>query len=176
MHKYKINQSFSNAYENHQALKEMFPGDCKLLWVLKNGYIIAMCDRKAADIADEADFIEYFGDVKYDLSGDSIPFSVRVNPTKKVDKKRIALVGEEVDNYIYRKFTNIGAAVLSLTVKKEKLQVSRKKKQTIYHNSVLVTGFLSVTDKELFIEGLNHGIGTAKGFGFGLVEVPLTLY
>lgn len=45
----------------------------------------------------------------------------------------------------------------------------RKKGQAGYHGGVQFRGILEVTDREKFIESYQSGIGSAKGFGFGLL-------
>ena len=44
-----------------------------------------------------------------------------------------------------------------------------KKGQSGYHGGVQFRGALEVTDQEKFIETYQSGIGSAKGFGFGLL-------
>lgn len=45
----------------------------------------------------------------------------------------------------------------------------RKEDATAYHGAVQFRGVLEVTDREKFIESYQSGIGSAKGFGFGLL-------
>ncbi|ABQ25037.1 type I-E CRISPR-associated protein Cas6/Cse3/CasE [Geotalea uraniireducens] len=45
----------------------------------------------------------------------------------------------------------------------------RKKGQSGYHGGVQFRGTLEVTDRAKFIESYQSGIGSAKGFGFGLL-------
>jgi len=45
----------------------------------------------------------------------------------------------------------------------------RKKGQAAFHGGVQFRGILEVTDREHFIETYHTGIGSAKGFGFGLL-------
>lgn len=52
----------------------------------------------------------------------------------------------------------------------------RKKGQAGYHGGVQFRGVLEVTDREKFIETYQSGIGSAKGFGFGLLLLaPINL-
>lgn len=52
----------------------------------------------------------------------------------------------------------------------------RKKGQSAYHGGVQFRGTLEVTDRERFIETYQSGIGSAKGFGFGLLLLaPINL-
>ncbi len=45
----------------------------------------------------------------------------------------------------------------------------RKKGHNAYHGGVLFRGTLEVTDQAMFIETYHSGVGSAKGFGFGLM-------
>lgn len=52
----------------------------------------------------------------------------------------------------------------------------RRKEDRAYHGGVEFRGILEVTDREKFIETYQSGIGSAKGFGFGLLLLaPITL-
>ncbi|MGD0400477.1 MAG: type I-E CRISPR-associated protein Cas6/Cse3/CasE [Syntrophobacteraceae bacterium] len=52
----------------------------------------------------------------------------------------------------------------------------RKKGQSGYHGGVQFRGILEVTDPERFIETYHFGVGSAKGFGFGLLLLaPINL-
>ena len=52
----------------------------------------------------------------------------------------------------------------------------RKKEHSAYHGGVQFRGVLEVTDRERFIQSYQSGIGSAKGFGFGLMLLaPVTI-
>jgi CRISPR system Cascade subunit CasE len=52
----------------------------------------------------------------------------------------------------------------------------RKKDQSAYHGGVRFRGTLEVTDRDFFIKSYQEGVGSAKGFGFGLLLLaPVTL-
>lgn len=52
----------------------------------------------------------------------------------------------------------------------------RRKGQSGYHGGVQFRGIMEVTDPERFIETYHSGIGSAKGFGFGLLLLaPINL-
>lgn len=52
----------------------------------------------------------------------------------------------------------------------------RKKGQAAFHGGVQFRGVLEVTDRQQFIETYHAGIGSAKGFGFGLLLLaPVSL-
>jgi CRISPR system Cascade subunit CasE len=52
----------------------------------------------------------------------------------------------------------------------------RRKGDAAYHGGVQFRGVLEVTNRERFIESYQSGIGSAKGFGFGLLLIaPINL-
>lgn len=52
----------------------------------------------------------------------------------------------------------------------------RKKEQSAYHGGVRFRGTLEVTDRDSFIKSYQEGVGSAKGFGFGLLLLaPINL-
>lgn len=52
----------------------------------------------------------------------------------------------------------------------------RKKGDSAYHGGVQFRGTLEVTDRERFVQTYQKGIGSAKGFGFGLLLLaPINL-
>lgn len=50
-------------------------------------------------------------------------------------------------------------------------KVKDGKEFTQTHNSVTFVGQLKVTDRQKFVESFKQGIGRAKGFGFGLLQI-----
>ena len=64
---------------------------------------------------------------------------------------------------------------LQYTVKPvQKFSQKNKKEQTVFHNNVQFSGTLTVTDPERFRSAFENGIGKAKAFGLGLLQlVPI---
>ncbi|WP_429884285.1 type I-E CRISPR-associated protein Cas6/Cse3/CasE [Geoalkalibacter halelectricus] len=104
---------------------------------------------------------------------------------KRKSGKRIPLTDPgELENWIERKggtrcfdqATGSPVAGGFRIVKDRPLEISpmveehfRKKKQSAYHGGVRFRGTLEVTDRDFFIRTYQEGIGSAKGFGFGLL-------
>ncbi len=71
------------------------------------------------------------------------------------------------------------AATWGFDVEPESLQISnigvvifnRDNAITQTHGSATFIGKLMVTDREAFMNSFKHGIGRAKGFGFGLLQI-----
>ncbi|MGB4780270.1 type I-E CRISPR-associated protein Cas6/Cse3/CasE [Microbacterium sp.] len=66
---------------------------------------------------------------------------------------------------------NDDAAAHDLVVRDRKLLVFRRRETEITLRVVTYEGTLSVTDRDLFVHALTHGIGRAKGYGCGLLTI-----
>ena len=106
---------------------------------------------------------------------------------KRKNGKRVPLVKpEELHDWLIRKGKvrcrdqetglDIPGGFRIVETKERPLEISpmaesyfRKKGQTGYHGGVQFRGILEVTDSEKFVETYQSGIGSAKGFGFGLL-------
>lgn len=110
-------------------------------------------------------------------------FSLLANPTKKVHaftsenvrKKqgtRQAIFREnDLKEWFRRKGEANGfrACEGSLLIGKPENRFFRKKGCSGKHTVVEFTGVLEVTDRELFARAFENGIGTSKGFGYGML-------
>jgi CRISPR system Cascade subunit CasE len=114
--------------------------------------------------------------------GRKLRFRLRANPTVRKqfeapsdrDGKRIGVYGEQAQRtWLDRKAAEKGFRVLSCVVSDRGFQTSRKSPNgpVMRHLCVNFDGILEVTDPKLFLDALQAGIGSAKGFGFGLLSV-----
>lgn len=106
-------------------------------------------------------------------------FQVRVNPTfrRASDHRRIALYREsDIREWLKRKMSAIGAELISVEVDQPRDELFVKGGRRGKHVSVDVRGVISVHDPSLFRQGFLAGIGSAKGFGYGLLMLqPIRL-
>lgn len=106
------------------------------------------------------------------LNQSAYRFQVRVNPTfrRASDHRRIALYKEnDIREWLKRKMSAIGAELVSAEVDQPQEELFVKDGKRGKHVSVDIRGFISVHDQSLFRQGLLAGIGSAKGFGYGLL-------
>lgn len=113
------------------------------------------------------------------LVGQILRFRLRANPTARKpagaqQSVRVGLFGEERQRvWLERKAEAGGFKLLDCRIEGCGNTDSRKPgaKDSIRHLGVDFEGTLEVTDSGLFLKTLESGIGSAKGFGFGLLSV-----
>ena len=106
------------------------------------------------------------------VAGQCFHFRLRANPTVKREGKRHGLLTEEEQsNWLVRKGGNHGFRLLNVRVVSEPPRESREKGRSMKFASVLFDGQLCVTDPDQFAAAWREGIGSAKGFGFGLLSI-----
>jgi CRISPR system Cascade subunit CasE len=120
--------------------------------------------------------------------GQAMRFRLKANPTKKIadDKRprpdgsprpaRVELFAEDKQMaWLHRKAEVGGFRVVESWVAASKKYYSSKRGAggSIAHLGVTFEGVLEVVEPESFRAALESGIGSAKGFGFGLLSVAL---
>jgi CRISPR system Cascade subunit CasE len=109
-------------------------------------------------------------------AGQRLRFRLLANPTVKRDGKRLSLFAPEAQQaWLARKLAAAGAALEGATAAPQGLQRSHKGaahgegQQT--HFAVLFDGLLQVTDPAALRRAVAAGVGSAKGYGFGLLSL-----
>ncbi len=105
-------------------------------------------------------------------------FQLRANPTKRenASRKRLPLrTPLEQADWLKRKAKQSGFAVEEETLRiipqgREWFQIE-KHKNSGFHHAVEYEGILTVVDPVAFQSAFAKGIGSAKGFGFGLLAI-----
>jgi CRISPR system Cascade subunit CasE len=123
--------------------------------------------------------------------GQRLVFRLRANPTRKsrttskadrlegkhrCNGRRIALLREEDQvEWLHRKAHECGFRVRSVQAVPEGQALGHKshqeQRQTLTHHAVRYDGLLEITDSARFLQTLLAGVGSAKGFGFGLLSL-----
>jgi CRISPR-associated protein Cas6/Cse3/CasE subtype I-E len=171
MNVYTIHQSLSDNYKNHQMLKELFPGEGKLLYQNKGSKLIVATDIKLDPRFENEFNIEFFvksNELINSLDGECL-FSIRLNAVKSNKSKRFSIHRDQLNGWVDKKLE--GLDISYKTIKDEGIVVSDRKGKKCYHSSVLVTGFLKVGNKDVLNNIINNGIGHGKAFGFGLLNI-----
>lgn len=109
-------------------------------------------------------------------SRQQLRFRLRANPTVKRNKKRVGLVRQEDQvQWLKRKAEAGGFHPVDFTVRKSTRYASivqrdeGRRKET--HLGVDYEGVLEISDPDQFTSAVAAGIGSAKGYGFGLLSV-----
>jgi CRISPR system Cascade subunit CasE len=109
-------------------------------------------------------------------AGQRLGFRLRANPTVKRDGKRRPLLDEsEQRAWLDRKAAVAGFRVVRVEVASEGALCGHKPAEgatlTLTHHAVRFDGVLAVTDPGQLLHALRGGVGSAKGFGFGLLSL-----
>ncbi len=111
--------------------------------------------------------------------GQVFRFRLRVNPTKRVKEtgKRQGIIGEDAQiEWLRRRGSQGGFEVIDVMISnegfaKDKMTDTEGERHNMTMLSVRFDGLLRVTDPNVFRRVIEQGIGSAKGFGFGLLSV-----
>jgi CRISPR system Cascade subunit CasE len=187
----------SNSYRVHQRLKIACEGDPRLLFRIEDSdmgtQILVQSHNQPEWQAAFADFPVLQIPPEQKLfdpqleTGRRYRFRLLANPSVKKTvesegtkgKTRQGLI-HETDQiaWLKRKLETAGTEVQECIIAPRGLQRSRKNPfkevQMQTHLAVLFEGILLVKDAELLKTALENGIGSAKGFGFGLLSLAPT--
>jgi len=142
----------------------------------REGYLLAPLSRPPAVAGNPA--------VKaFDLNvapGQMLAFRLRANPTVKRQGKRYGLLKEEEQRaWLLRKAGQGGFRIIRVTVVREanthaRITLRAPEQAEKHHGTFLAVrfdGILQVTDPEALWSTVQQGIGSGKGFGFGLLSL-----
>lgn len=182
----------ANSYRIHQRLRMAYPDDTRLLFRIEDlpsndGTQVIIQSHTAPDWSVFDGFPVLLRppehkpfDPKLDV-GRRYRFRLLANPTvKKKDEQgrpvRLCLFKPEAQGaWLARKLTAAGVELVDFTAAEQGLQRSRKNPQkdesTQTHFAVLFEGILRVTDPVALRVAIESGIGSAKGYGFGLLSL-----
>lgn len=162
----KLYNIIEDDYGIHKKVMETCPG-MRPLFQTRGGCVIIVTEGKPAG---DCETKERKMEVK---EGGTQLFTLRLNPAKRDKKsgKRVGLYGEEANAWIKRKTAEAGFEILDCRIDDEGMRVSKRGDETVTLRSVFLTGFLRVNNAEAFKKALVKGIGHAKGFGFGLLNI-----
>ncbi len=91
---------------------------------------------------------------------------------KPIDGKRVQLFKlEDQLAWLERRSVTGGFAIIEKLVTKSGMQRSTKDGKAVSHYAVTFDGVLRVTDAALLLQLVESGIGSGKGFGFGLLSL-----
>lgn len=89
--------------------------------------------------------------------------------TKKKQGKREGLHPARYEEWLRRKFENSGCTVTSVTTENLGLRVCHHKGSLVSHSAARFKGVISIKDPQGFKKMALEGVGSARGFGFGML-------
>ncbi len=175
----------SNPYRIHQRLKMACPEDPRLLFRVEEGDSATRILVQSHTLPDWAAAFNEFPVLKglpemktfnpQLVSGQQYTFRLVANPTVRREGKRIAWFKEEDQiAWLTRHLAAAGAELLGCRVQQGRVQHSKKSgdnENGILHLLVQFDGLILCLDAEKLTTALGHGIGSAKGFGCGLLSL-----
>jgi hypothetical protein len=161
----KIKKLQGDSYKLHQTVSELTDNQ-KRLFQYHDGITTIYSEK---EINCDSNFI----DVTKFKENDIIAFNIKLNPSKRdiKTKKKIAISKQLTNDWIKNKFMDNGMEILSMDIEFLGLEKSIKNYEIISLNSVFVIGYLKIVNLDTFIMSLVDGIGSSKGFGFGLLNL-----
>jgi CRISPR system Cascade subunit CasE len=176
----------TDAYSIHRVVYGLFPGDARdFLFVDKGGDFNS---RQILILSGRSPETPHHGEIESKripegfLEHEHYGFETTINPTKRDQQtgKTVAIRGREnLLPWFLKKAPSLG-----FEIQADSLEIRHAGVQTfdlgegkiVTHNSALFVGKLKVTDRKKFQESFRKGIGRAKAFGFGLLQiVPLQM-
>jgi len=194
----KTREMLINPYTLHQAVYRAFPdkadgGPGRVLYRIdqseRSGTVSLLVQSEKVPNWNRAD---YLGECLLEkaenkpfsptvAAGQHLYFRLRANPSVKKQAEgkkngyRAGLLREEDQiNWLCRKANDSGFSLITCHSVPEGIVYHEKGQQdkaNFRHYAVLFEGVLKVVDLDIFIITLRNGIGSAKGFGFGLLSV-----
>ncbi len=173
----------TDAYSIHRVVYSLFPktGDepRNFLFVDKGG---AFNNRKILILSEKEPILPEHGSLRMKrlpdafLNEDLYGFEVTMNPVKRDNKTgRINPIrgDEALTEWFMGKSRTYGFIVEkhSLTVGNTNVLRFKKDGKEVTFGKATFKGKLQVVDRSLFIQSFMYGLGRAKGFGFGLLQI-----
>jgi CRISPR system Cascade subunit CasE len=186
-------QAFSwlnNPYLVHQSLMKAYDGEKRLLFRIENdpkaikpdGIFLLVQSHKKPDwklafgqnhyLARDPETKEF----EAQLAPGRYRFRLLANPTVKKNEERLGLIEEASQQaWLQRKLEDAGTKLEECLIVDRGLQKSERTSQEdgwkATHKAIQFDGVLLVQDPLKLETTLEKGIGSAKGFGFGLLSL-----
>jgi CRISPR system Cascade subunit CasE len=181
-----VDQKVTDDYSLHRIVYDLFPenvhdnGSRDFLYADKGGgyleRVILILSRRPPMEPKRGTIESREVPVSF-LAHERYAFEVVANPSRRDGKtgKTIAVLGEEA----LRAWFEERSRSWGFAVDAERLQISRigvqrfehKGEGIVVHGRATFSGLLAVTDREVFVQSFENGIGRCRGFGFGLLQL-----
>ncbi len=167
-----------NTYEHHRFIWSLFNSDKRdFIFRVKpksKGWEILIFSKEAPnapDWATDKNFHSIEMSNKF-FEYDNYHFNMVANPVWTEDGKKHPIMGEkDLTNWITKKGNKHGFSISQVEVLSQRGIPFDKKGNGGIHNVVEFSGILTVTDHDKFFNAVKTGIGPAKSFGYGMMQV-----
>ena len=156
-------------YEVHRKVMERFERPQRVLFQHTPTCLYVLSERPSSRAVGRQAEVDVD---KLSLAGEQHFFSLRLNAARRSPGggKRVSIPLPKMREWVSSKFARAGVEA-DFDYSVEGTRRSRKGEATVSLQSVMVTGVLTVKDSSAFKQALCSGIGHAKGFGFGMLNV-----
>ncbi len=104
--------------------------------------------------------------------GDLLLFQLEANPTaERANKRRALLEPEDLRSWLERHVERAGCELINHVVLSRQAHQSYRKERLVTLNGVRFKGVLKVDDPKGLGYVVESGVGSAKGYGFGLLSL-----
>lgn len=184
----KVRRDLDNAYELHRTLaRGVAENEQRILWRVEQGkpphvIIQTLSEPDWSYLEEDVPPTYLLASPKVKavtlslLKDQILRFRLRANPTVKrtvgEDKKRLALYSEDDQiAWFHRKAESAGFRPLEAPALSSELVAFKREGSLVTINAVNFDGLLCVVDPEALRLAVQSGIGSAKGFGMGLLSL-----
>jgi len=169
----------TDEYTIHKIVYDLFPGSRRTFLY----YQYPFAEEKGAKVlllSEEQPSVPEVGKIESKMVSDSFlsyqyyAFRVKLNPVTRTGNKSTPVIGNNsLVSWFLEKQEQRGfrADENRLDLSDCGITTIRKRQNNIILNQCTYTGVLEVIDQDRFIEGFKKGLGRAKGFGFGLLQL-----
>lgn len=169
----------TDGYTMHKIVYDLFPGSDRTFLY----YQYPFAERRGVKIlilSEDQPLVPAQGTIESKMVKESFlryryyAFKVRLNPVTRLGGKATPVTGHDpLISWFLEKQERWGfvADASGLDLSDVGVATIQKGKNRITLNQCTYTGVLEVVDQDRFIEGFENGLGRAKGFGFGLLQL-----
>ena len=172
---YNFSLTCDDDYKTHQILKEMFPGEGKLIFKQQEYNVICITN---IPLMEEKLFLEesyQINDViNNDILNQIIELKMTLNPVKNLYGKKIALKSNyEINDYVVKKLDTIGISYdfNDIKIKRHYVKKCYRKNNELKFNAIDICVICVVKNIDVFKHFIENGVGSCKMCGFGFIEM-----
>jgi CRISPR system Cascade subunit CasE len=175
---YSIHRIVYSLFEDIRSAEEKMCGERSGILYCDN--IRNSLSRKILIISNREPVDQNFGAIETKTINENLfnyknyRFSIKLNAVTRIENKKIPIKDDvEIIKWFIEKSSKHGFMVHEKYIEliSHEIDVFTKNKNKVIINTALLQGFLQVSSKEVFRKSFVNGIGRAKAFGCGLLQI-----